>query len=258
MRSNFDQFCFHAGSVHGCIKSRLPWSWFVKAIVLAGIALLFAIPKCQAFELGIGTDQEQCVDVVTATSNHSVTIWVHGTGDSSQMKLRLRNNLSAKLEICVEIGTELKPNEASVQKMVVVEEVKITLKAKAEDEITLEVNCLDISKDAPSTNNVNWVIQNSDIIAKFIRCTNGVLNATISSLNTQQEKDMIEGLRPFFIQAALWQARGATRQQWIDFWVHYQEVPPDKASQLADSLTPLLTQIVQTCGTLSNFQTGSE
>jgi hypothetical protein len=168
------------------------------------------------------------------------------------MKLRIRNNLTGTLELCVEVGTKLKPAEASVQQMVVVREVKITLKAKAEDEVTIEVNCLDISKDPPSESDVKWEIQDSAAARDFIACTNQILDTAMKAADSQQERDIFKALRPFLVQAALWQARGATRQKWIHFWVQYQGMSQERASQVADALTPLLSPIVQACGTLDN------
>lgn len=228
------------------------WHSLGKLFLLFTIAIPLLSVRCQASAATPKASPEQCVDLVSATSDHSVTIWLHGTGDSSHMKLRIRNNLTGKIELCVEVGTKLKPADASVQQMVVVEEVKITLRAKAEDEVTLQVNCLEISKDPPSESDVNWVIQDSAKTRDFIDCTNKILESAMSEANTQQEKDLVKALRPFFVQAALWHARGATRQQWIHFWVQYQGMSQNQASQIADSLGPLLRELVNACGTLGN------
>ena len=230
----------------------LRWQALAKLFLLFTIAIPLQSMRCQAFAATPKASPEQCVDLFSAASDHSVTFWVHGTGDSSHMKLRIRNNLTGQLELCVEVGTKLKPANASVQQMVVVEEVKITLRAKAEDEVTLEVNCLEISKDPPSESDVNRVIQDSAPIRAFLDCTNQILDSAMNEAGTQQEKDLFDALRPFFVQAALWQSRGATRQQWIHFWVQYQGMSQDQASQLADSLSPLLRQLVKACGTLGN------
>jgi len=58
------------------------------------------------------------------------------------------------------------------------------------------------------------------------------------------------------VNEGLWKARGASRQDMIDFWVHYQGMSRAQAQQMVAALNPILQAITAQCGSLNNMETG--
>ena len=229
-------------------RKRLVVSLRVAPLVMALLTLASGIWSPAA---AASRPSELCVDLLKASSDGSVKFWVSGTGDSREMTLRVKNELTVALKICVEVGTRLKPKEGSVQAMVVTKEVKITLKAEAEDEVSLEVACLDITKDPPSRTNSSWTVGKPAKLVNFLDCVNRLLDEV-----KQQEPSHaghIDAARQSLVQLSLWQARGATREDWIEFLVKYQSMSKEQATQQTDLLQPLLAEIVNQCGSLADL-----
>lgn len=194
---------------------------------------------------------ELCVDLLKASADGSVKFWMSGTGNSGEMNLRVKNELSVSLKVCVEVGTKLTPSEGDVQAMVVTREAKLSIKAEAEEEVSLEVACLDISKDPPSEENTSWRVEKPAKLVDFLKCVDGLLDDMKQQEPSQA--DLIDKARPGIVQLSLWQARGASRAEWIEFEVKYQGMTQQQAAQMTDALQPFLKEIVKHCGSLASL-----
>ena len=180
-------------------------------------------------------------NLVEATSNGDIGYELAGAGDSTSMNLKVRNKTERVWEVKIEVGTKLEPAENDVQQMVVTKEVEVHLEPHDEKSLELEVSCLDISKEAPADTNTKWRIEGSNNLSQFIRCANDVANEFIARGELDEEN------RSGLIQFALWQARGATRDQWVRFYEEYQDYSREKAEQSIDEAEPMLKKVTNRC-----------
>jgi hypothetical protein len=136
----------------------------------------------------------------------------------------------------IEVGTKLEPGNESVQSMVVTREVKVEVHPHDVQRVEVQVACLDISKDPPAATDLSWNVQISPQLAAFIACANRLALSEKPSY------------RPYFVQYSLWQARGATKQQWVDLLTHYP--PPMSqadAEEQADHFAQDFGEVVRQC-----------
>lgn len=186
------------------------------------------------------------IELVRAASAGYVDYTFSGMDNSGAMQVRIVNKTEREWMVSIEVGTKLEPASGNAQSMVVTKELEIHLHPHDSQTVEVEVNCLDISKPPPMTTDRNWSAQVSARLAAFIAC----VNRTITAAADQAPSDQAEILRkaqPFLLQVALWQARGATKDQWIDFFVHYQGMTQDRAQAQADFFEQLGGAIVREC-----------
>jgi hypothetical protein len=187
----------------------------------------------------------QEIDLIRASSEGYVDFWVSGSRTSSSMSLRVKNRTERTWIVHIEVGYKLEPGSGDIQNMVVTKEVHVSVEPHDEEKVELEVACLDISKEAPSERDTKWTARRSSALAEFLRCTNRFVD------EATRQNSSYEQLRQPLVQMALWKARGASRQQWIDFFVKYQKIPRGDAAKLADELSPALGELVGMCPRLS-------
>jgi hypothetical protein len=197
------------------------------------------------------------IELTQALALGYVSYTVRGMNTSSTVHLEIRNHMEFIVNIEIEEGTELVPSEGDVQRMAVTRDYRISVHGHYHNQPELvevrdiDVACLDITRDAPSSTNTSWTVRRPQAIRGFLTCLdNGLQRAKERS---PQLASQLSQMRPFLVQMALWQARGATRGQWIDFFVKYQKMPRAQAAQIVDSLKPLLDAVVSECGSLGNI-----
>jgi hypothetical protein len=215
------------------------------------LALCFALIVAAAMVLAVRTSSAQTpIDFVQGISRGYFTYTLSGTGNSRTMNLRVTNVTEQVWELDIHDGTKLEPADGGVQNMVVTREIHITLHPHEEQRIKVDVDCLDISLDPPSPSNTRWRVRSSPALASFISCvTNSVDTVKRNDPNNAKRYEM---MRSYMLQLGLWNARGASRQQMIDFWVHYQSMPRSEAQRTVDGLNPLLQALTTDCGSLTN------
>lgn len=202
-----------------------------------------------AIAAGCGPGDPRPTDLVTASSKGDVDYTLSGTGDSSSMTLRIRNKTRRIWIVEVEVGMKLEPAKGDVQAMVVTKEVHVTVHPHEETTVEVEVACLDISKPPPSKSDISWTLQRPPQLRQFINCVNG--NIDDLKKKDPDNSQAYEENRTRLIQAGLWQARGASREQWIDFYERYAGQTPDEARQIADMLEPFRGQLIKECPSLA-------
>jgi len=179
----------------------------------------------------------QAIGLVEAESRGYVGYEWAGRGDNATMGLTVTNKTEREWEVEIEVGTKLEAGNENVQSMVVTKEVHITLHPHDKQDIEVHAACLDISKDPPATTDASWSVQVVPRLADFIGCAERLAPADDATL------------RPYFVQYSLWQARGATRQQWVDFFMHYSDPPKSQAEaeQAADDQSQQFEDVVRQC-----------
>jgi hypothetical protein len=191
---------------------------------------------------------EQTVELVEAHSLGYINYASSGLGTSGEMSLRLVNKTEQIWTVQVEAGTKFEPSGSDVQRMVVTKEAEVHLDSHEQSTIKLEAACLDISKPPPSQSDSSWTIEKSPPIAQFIACANNQIDEI--KRGEPDSAQVLESARPTLIQFSLWQARGTSREQWVHFWVEYQEKTEEEARSIVDGLGPVLDEIVQRCPSL--------
>ncbi|MDX6576506.1 MAG: hypothetical protein QOE96_2459 [Blastocatellia bacterium] len=151
-------------------------------------------------------EQPRSGDLDAAISSGDVAYEMSGI-DSTQINLTVQNKSDRIWEVKIEVGTKLEPDSSDVQRMVVTKEVHVHLEPHHHDNVELDASCLDISKAAPSQSDTAWQIRRSPALAQFINCANNAIT------DAKSEED-----RADLIQFSIWQARGATHDQWVHFW----------------------------------------
>jgi hypothetical protein len=157
------------------------------------------------------------------------------------MTLNVQNKSERVWEVRVEVGTKLEPDDSAVQRMVVTKETEVHLEPHEDETITVEANCLDISKAAPEESDKKWQLKKSEALTEFIRCANN----SIDSTETEDERANI-------IQFSIWQARGATHDQSIHFWTE-NGLSPDEAEQRINEYESRVARVTSRCGSLAGI-----
>lgn len=213
------------------------------SIVTPVMALLFVF---------CGVSLASPIELSQAVSQGDVSYTIRGMDNSGRVHFEIRNHREYIVTVEIEEGTELVPAEGDVQRMAVTKEYTITVHGHAHEEPEvvevrdIDVACLDISREAPSTANRSWTLRRPAALRSFLSCLD-------SHLQDAADDSSDAEARPMLVQLGLWEARGATRAQWVDFFVTYWELPRDKAGQLIDGLKPLLDPVVQECGSLTSI-----
>ena len=166
-----------------------------------------------------------------------------GTGDSTKMRLEIRNETDSEWSGELEIGTKVEPKEGDAQSMVVTQEVSLKLHPHETHRIeAVNVACLDISKPPPLKTDTAWTTSKSSQLKEFIACVDRIINEE-PSLSASQRKTA----RQSVVQLALWKARGTSREQWIDFLVEYQHMSEQDAREEAETLDQASSEVVGKC-----------
>jgi hypothetical protein len=185
-------------------------------------------------------NQPRSGGLIDATSSGDVSYRLEGI-DSTSMNLRVQNKSERVWELKVEVGTKLEPDDSGVQRMVVTKELEVHLEPHDEQKLEVEASCLDISKAAPAESDKSWQIKKSDTLAQFIKCANNAIDST-------QSDDERAGI----LQFAIWQARGATHDQWIHFWTD-KDLSTDEAEQKINEYASLVRRVTSGCGSLTGI-----
>lgn len=190
---------------------------------------------------------KQSGEFVQAVSNGYLDYELSGLeqGSSRAMNLEVRNKTERVWEVSIEVGTKLEPEDGNVQRMVVTKEYEIEIQPNTEQTLEIEVSCLDITKSAPSAQDKGWRVIRSDNLAQFIACANSAISELERTGKVEAEA------RPGLIQGSLWQARGATREEWLSFL--RKKLTEEEAEQTFDTYSPLLTEIGKNCPSLLNI-----
>lgn len=234
--------------VPGCGRLRL-WRG-VPIMILWLVSSVMALPSPPQNTQGP-------IELTQALSLGYVSYTVRGMNTSGTVHLEIRNHMEFLVNIEIEEGTELVPSEGGVQRMAVTRDYRISAHGHYHNQPEvvevrdIDVACLDISRDAPSSTNTSWSVRRPQSIRDFLACLDkGIQQVKESSPELGSQ---LSQMRPFLVQMALWQARGATRRQWIDFFVKYHGMTRPQAAQIIDQLKPLLDGIVSECGSLGNI-----
>lgn len=194
------------------------------------------------------TPEPRSVELADASSQDGLSYELSGTGDSGNMKLRVTNRSNRIWLVHVEEGLKLEPAEGGVQNMVVTKELHVTMHPHDHQELDLEVACLDISKAPPGPTHTSWTVRRSTNLPQFMKCVNGVVDELKTSDPAHSEQ--FEQNRGAVLQLSLWKARGATRQDWVEFYTKYHDMSDEQAQQETDAMEPVLNAVVNQCGAL--------
>ena len=186
----------------------------------------------------------RAIGLLSAPSTPGVGVSFIGIGDSTQMLGTVRNDTEEHLIITVEVGTKLTPDNGNTQSMVVTEEVEVSVDKYETHDFSIQVACLDISKAAPSQSDDEWTIEHSPQLAAFIECVNECLD---EKAQQEGEPALLDEIRTTFVQLGLWQARGASLEDWIAFFVEYQDMTREQAEEMIELLRPLLDELTSRC-----------
>lgn len=194
----------------------------------------------------LGTDQSFTAELTEAKKNGFINYSWAGIGNSGTMILNIKNETEREWLIHVEVGTKLEPEVGDVQSMVVTKEIHVTAHPHNNEKIEVEVSCLDISKPPPGTENVLWTVAVSSQLSEFIQCINRMINEEKGSPSSDIG-DVTEQLRYMVIQFSLWKARGASKEEWIEYLVKYLEIPEEHANKLAEDIDQNFGEVLKSC-----------
>lgn len=188
-------------------------------------------------------------NLVEASASGDISYRLSGAGDAAKMNVSVKNKTERVWELKIEVGTKLEPSEGNVQQMVVTKEYEVHLEPHEEETLEIEVSCLDISKDAPATDNKSWGIKTSKQLADFLNCANAAIDELVKKGQADNED------RHGLLQFAIWKARGATRDDFIHLIVTYSKTPitEEEAGASVDRDEPLIIEVMRGCPSLVNL-----
>jgi hypothetical protein len=185
--------------------------------------------------------ERRVVTLDAAISGNDLTVELQGNGTSTNVILRVVNKTKDIWTLSVEEGATLTPSDGGVQSMVVTTEKRIELDHHEEKDAELEVACLDITKAAPAPSTTAWSVHPSPRLKEFIDCARTTIDRAVV------DDSGLHGKESSMLQAAVWQARGATTQQWVEFFVKYHDLSRDDAQQRAKQLEDFAASLVRAC-----------
>jgi len=206
----------------------------------------FEVTQSEQTSTSVPALRSEPVELVAAASAGDIGYAFTGMGNSGTMQVRVVNRTEREWLGQIEVGTKLEPSKGDAQSMVVTKEVELHIHPHDSQTVEIEVNCLDISKAPPMPSDRDWRAQVSTRLAGFIACVNRTIAAEADKAPSE-EAQLLRTIQPFLLQIALWQARGATKDEWIDFFVHYQDMTQDKAQAQADFAEQFGGLIVREC-----------
>ena len=190
--------------------------------------------------------QPETVELVAAGSAGNIDYALTGMGNSGAMQLRVVNKTEREWLVEVEVGTKLEPSSGNAQSMVVTREIEVHVHPHDSNTVELQVACLDISKPPPMPSDTDWSAQVSSSLAAFIACVNRTIADIVASA-PDDKRLFLQNLQPFILQGSLWKARGATSDDWVDFFVHYMNMTQDQARQKGNAMEQVTGLIVDQC-----------
>jgi len=192
------------------------------------------------------TSTAEAVELLAARSAGYLDYGWAGMDTSTTMLVRVINRTEREWLVEIESGTKLEPSSANVQSMVVTEEVEVHMHPHESHDFEVQVACLDISKPPPAGNDFGWTAEVSPRLNQFIACVKQILEQIAGTMDADTAARVRRSL-PNFLQIALWQARGATEDQWVEFFIHYQKMDPVAARQAAATFEQIGRYVVQEC-----------
>jgi hypothetical protein len=198
--------------------------------------------------------EPQEITFVEASSQGPIDYRLSGMEEatSDKMHVEIRNKTERVWELKIEAGTKLEPSDGNVQHMVVTKERHVHLEPHDESSLDLDVSCLDITKETPSRSDVTWTITKSQKLAQFIDCANHAIDQL--KLDDPASAEELEKDRAGTIQHAIWQARGASREDWIHFAKRYdsdsKSMTDEQIGDAVDEHVKELQPIISKCQSL--------
>ena len=192
------------------------------------------------------SSKAQSIELLDARSAGYINFDWAGMRDSTKMKLHITNRTEREWLVQIEVGTKLEPAGGNAQSMVVTKEVHVHMHPHDSQRIEVEAACLDISKPPPDTTDTNWTARSVGSLKEFIACVNGIIDTLVDSAPAD-ERTTLRNLRSSILQSALWRARGASRTDWIKFFVDYQGMTQEEAEEATDFTDEASGPIVDQC-----------
>jgi hypothetical protein len=167
-----------------------------------------------------------------------------GDGRADLIQISFQNETDHTWSVKIKQGMRLEPDDSSVQSMVVTEDVDVEIEPHEETKpLQIRVACLDISLDAPQPQDTSWRLSESAALVKFIDCTG--YSRTTDAHN---------------LQLAIWFARGATHDDFVNLITKYGKDPTTGAvpteQEVGNTINLLEEQVqpvAEKCGPLSTL-----
>lgn len=224
-------------------------SW--RAVSVSLIAVMWTTGAFFHFSVPALAQSTQYAELAQVDSIDGLSYVLSGLGTSRLMKLTLRNSTTRLWIVHVEVGTKLEPKNGDIQEMAVTTDIRVTVHPHDETSVELDVACLDIADDAPPSGYREWRVRNPVLLRQFITCANTAVDAYKDRY--PQDAARFEAARLNIVQFALWQARGASRPEMIDFFVKYQRFSREAAAKQVDAWQELLAPIGDVCPSLRDI-----
>jgi hypothetical protein len=210
-----------------------------------------ALPVISSPNSGDPQDEQTTVKLTDILGSPSYNVYVGGEDDSRHLNISIANKTSMSVVVEIEEGTVFEPSDSGIQRMAASRDYRVSVHGHVHNEIEIDVDCLDIQKDPPAKGTKSWSVFKSQRVANFTSCLDDALDQ-LSKADPEHAKSLRQS-RDGLLQLAIWQARGATRQQWIHFCVEWQKMSYQGAENWIDQLSPLLKAIVGHCGSLESL-----
>ena len=192
----------------------------------------------------------QPVEFIAAVSQGTVEYTLQSMGSFSRVVLWLTNKSETPLQVNVEVGTEFEPAQIDMP-LVVFKKANVLVQPRQRWMVELEVTSLDIHKLPSVDVGTAWQVHKSNRVAEFLQCASDTLEKKKKS-NAAYEQ-MLSGLDSFMLQYSVWRARGAGREEFMDFWLHRVRSPQSHAETNDAAFSPVLEEIKRTCGELKSL-----
>lgn len=192
----------------------------------------------------------QPVEFIDAVSKGTIQYALKPMGAFRRVVLRVTNKSESPLRVNVEVGTEFDSTDVDLQ-LVVFKKAQLDVQPRRESAVELEVASLDINK-LPTTNvGTGWKVHKSARLTEFLECASDTLEKKKRSSATYA--NLLSGMDSFMFADAVWSARGASREDFMDFLLHRVRTPQSHADVDLAAFYPVTEEITRKCGSLKKL-----
>jgi hypothetical protein len=194
------------------------------------------------------TPPTQSVDFIEAVSAGTVDYQLKSTSVDRKVSLYVTDKSPSPIRLNVAPGTLFESVDIDLQ-FVVYKTANFVTERKVFQVIELDIASLDIHKIPPINMGTAWRVHKSPRLTQFLQCSSDALEKKRKSNDSYAK--LISENDIFMVPYSIWSARGATRDDFTDYLVHY--VRSKYPETTIRAYGPIWEEVVRTCGELKKI-----
>lgn len=211
----------------------------IKAIFINPIVLLLAVFVSTSMGARI-------VDFDKSVLDTSYSWKLTGTGNDVKMAITVNNLGKEELVLNLRAGTVFAPLNSNVQRMLLRKNFVVRVPAGTSRTQSLDVLCMDIRKNPPSSADKSWSIRHDTEMSKFLDFTGTLAGQLADKIRTSEGNITIpqDSLQHQIERYSIWRYNGASQKDIGSFLSDYgKDDDADSHSALLTKMADLVIQM---------------